>query len=71
MPLGRTISQSDWIKDVKRVTSRWLKEQSPELRGFEWQGGYADFGVSVSSLDRVRNYIEDQEAHHKQTNLWH
>jgi putative transposase len=63
--LGRTISQSDWIKEVKRVSSAWLKEQSPDLRAFEWQGGYADFGVSVSNLDLVRTYIERQEEHHR------
>src|SRR5262245_4271903 len=41
--LGRTISQSDWIREVKRVSSAWLKEQRPDLQAFQWEGGYADF----------------------------
>jgi putative transposase len=63
--LERTISQSEWIKEVKRVSSGWLKEQAAGLKTFEWQGGYADFSVSVSNVDRVRRYIEMQEAHHR------
>ena len=63
--LGRTISQSDWIKELKRVSSAWLKNQAPDLRTFQWQGGYADFGVSVSNLEPVKRYIEKQEAHHR------
>ena len=67
--LGRTISQSDWIKEVKRVSSAWVKKQAPDLRTFEWQSGYADFGVSVSNLDRVKRYIATQEAHHRKVSF--
>ncbi len=62
---GRTITQADWVKEVKRVSSRWLKEQAGDLAGFEWQGGYADFSVSQSNLDQVRDYIANQEEHHR------
>ncbi|HEV8541192.1 MAG TPA: hypothetical protein VGR78_02260, partial [Verrucomicrobiae bacterium] len=31
-----------------------LKDQARELRHFGWQGGYADFGVSVSNLERMK-----------------
>ena len=62
--LGRTIAQADWVKELKRVSNIWLKEQGPEYSGFQWQGGYADFSVSQSNLDHVRAYIERQEEHH-------
>jgi len=39
--LGRTISQADWVKELKRVSSSWLKPQSTALRSFAWQGGTA------------------------------
>ena len=29
--LGRTISQADWVKEVKRVTNGWLKKQRPQF----------------------------------------
>jgi REP element-mobilizing transposase RayT len=60
---GRTITQADWVKELKRVSSIWLKSQS--IRDFAWQGGYSDFSVSKSNLDRVRKYIVNQEDHHR------
>ncbi len=62
---GRTITQADWVKELKRVSNLWLKERGSEYADFEWQGGYADFSVSPSNLDRVKEYISSQEEHHK------
>jgi REP element-mobilizing transposase RayT len=42
---GRTITQAEWVKELKRVSSLWLKKEH-RIRDFEWQGGYADFSVS-------------------------
>jgi REP element-mobilizing transposase RayT len=61
---GRTITQAEWVKELKRISSRWLKEQSGSLCDFEWQGGYADFSVSQSNLNQVRDYVANQEEHH-------
>jgi putative transposase len=62
---GREISQSELVKEVKRVSSRWLKTQGAAFKDFEWQGGYAVFSVSPSNLDRVRSYVADQDEHHR------
>ncbi len=61
---GRTVTQADWVKELKRVSSLWLK-QDQGLRHFEWQSGYADFSVSASNLEQVKKYILNQAAHHK------
>jgi putative transposase len=61
---GRTITQADWVKELKRVSNLWLKEQF-HLSAFEWQAGYADFSVSESNLERVKRYIVNQKEHHK------
>jgi len=61
--LGRTISQAEWIKELKRASNPWLKEQS--LSEFAWQSGYACFSVSVSNLDAVTAYIDGQAEHHR------
>ena len=63
---GRKISQAEWVKELKRVSNLWLKEQGPEYANFEWQGGYADFSVSPSNLEQVQSYIASQEEHHRE-----
>ena len=61
--LGRTITQADWVKELKRVSNMWLKERG-DFAEFEWQGGYAVFSVSQSNLDAVTEYVREQEKHH-------
>jgi putative transposase len=61
---GRTITQAEWVKELKRVSSLWVKENSG-ITNFEWQGGYADFSVSHSKLEQVKSYIANQEEHHR------
>ena len=39
--------------------------QSRDYADFEWQGGYADFSVSQSNLEEVKQYIRGQEEHHR------
>ena len=62
--LGRTITQADWVKELKRVSDLWLQQQGADYADFQWQGGYADFSVSQSNLDQVIAYITHQEEHH-------
>jgi len=63
--LGRTVSQADWVKELKRVSSGWLKGRSETRGKFAWQAGYGAFSVSASNLDKVRAYIEGQDEHHR------
>ena len=65
---GRTITQAEWVKELKRVSNLWLKEEHA-IRGFEWQGGYASFSVSQSNLEQVKKYIANQSEHHKKINF--
>jgi REP-associated tyrosine transposase len=37
--IGRKISLADWVKELKRVSNLWLKEQAPEFAKFQWQAG--------------------------------
>jgi putative transposase len=61
----RTISLSDWVKELKRVTSIWIKTKSTQFDSFAWQAGYGAFSVSQSQSGRVSKYIEQQELHHQ------
>ncbi len=62
---ARTITQAQWVKELKRISHGWLKAQGHEYADFEWQGGYADFSVSQSVLEQVKKYIAGQEMHHQ------
>lgn len=59
---GRTITQADWIKELKRVSNSWVGQR---VHNFGWQSGYADFSVSQSNVEQVTNYISKQEEHHR------
>lgn len=61
--LGRTVSVSEVVEEVKKQSSKWAKEHLGP--GFYWQNGYGAFSVSASNLERVRLYIENQEEHHR------
>jgi putative transposase len=63
--LGRTCQAAELVKEAKRGSSLWLKTRRPELAQFAWQNGYGMFSVGFSQLQRVREYIADQEAHHR------
>jgi REP element-mobilizing transposase RayT len=62
---ARTITQAEWVKELKRISNGWLKEHGRDYADFEWQGGYADFSVSQSNLEQVKQYIASQEEHHR------
>lgn len=64
---ARTITQAEWVKELKRISNGWLKEHGRDYTDFEWQGGYADFSVSQSNLKQVEQYIANQEEHHRKT----
>jgi len=62
---GRTITQAEWVKELKRISNAWLKERGRDYADFEWQGGYSDFSVSQSNLEQIKRYIANQETHHR------
>ena len=63
--LSRKFAIMKVIEKAKTETSKWLKRQSPQLRSFAWQAGYGAFSVSESNIPQVREYIKNQEEHHK------
>ena len=63
--LDQQVAAADLIKEVKRQSSLWAKEEFPTMAEFSWQEGYAAFSVSYSNLTRVRAYIHRQAEHHK------
>jgi REP element-mobilizing transposase RayT len=62
---GKQISIADMKRDIKANSSRWMHEEFDDTKDFAWQTGYGVFGVSFSDVDRVKDYIERQEEHHR------
>jgi putative transposase len=59
-----TFAPSEIAKLLKGDSSRWIREQFPDWRGFAWQDGYGGFTVSKSNLASVATYIQSQRDHH-------
>lgn len=55
---------SDVLRDLKANASGWMHEVFPDVKDFAWQRGYGAFTVSASQVERVRQYIANQEIHH-------
>ena len=63
--LKASITPADLIGDIKTGSTNHINEQSWFACRFSWQQGYGAFSVSHSHLDRVANYILNQETHHR------
>ncbi|HTW60367.1 MAG TPA: transposase [Terracidiphilus sp.] len=57
--LPATHSLAAAVQKLKGSSSRWMG------KGFAWQEGYGAFSVSPSQVPVVRNYIHNQEEHHR------
>ena len=60
---GRKLSIAETVKEIKRGSNQWIQDELG-IGGFKWQSGYGVFSVSLSQLDIVSQYIENQEQHH-------
>jgi REP element-mobilizing transposase RayT len=63
--LGKTLAPSELIKELKRVSSQWIKTKGHSLADFHWQNGYGAFSVSPGHVEPLGEYIERQEEHHR------
>ena len=52
------------LEEVKKSSSKWMKEQDQRYADFKWQIGYGLFSVSPSHVPAVKNYVLNQEEHH-------
>jgi len=60
-----TCSLSDLIREVKKSSNDYIKENKFTKFMFNWQEGYGAFSYSHSQLDNVIAYIMNQKEHHK------
>ena len=63
--MSKNIALAKLLEEIKRHSSRWIKDIDNYYKTFAWQGGYGGFSVSPSLHDRTKRYIENQKKHHK------
>ena len=63
------IALSDLVRDIKANSSRFVNEKRFVRGKFSWQEGFGAFSYSISQLDDVIQYIQNQEEHHKETSF--
>jgi len=66
--MGKLHAPVEFVEQVKRESSKFIKTLGPSYQEFYWQRGYGMFSVSPTHFASAEEYIRDQEAHHqKQT----
>ncbi|MES2795155.1 MAG: IS200/IS605 family transposase [Bacteroidota bacterium] len=63
--LGKQQSISEVAQLIKGESSYWINKNKLLTDYFNWQDDYYAVSVSESQVDKVSNYINRQEQHHK------
>src|SRR5690606_32256607 len=62
--LGSEQTISKIMQLIKGESAFWFNKQNFITEKLEWQDEYFAVSVSESVVDKVRNYIKNQEIHH-------
>lgn len=62
--LSKNIPLAKLMKELKTLSSIWMKSKGEGLENFYWQDGYGAFSVSQEDVATISNYIENQHEHH-------
>ncbi len=55
---------SDMVRDIKSSSTNFINQQKLVRGKFFWQEGFGAFSYSQSHIDRVYQYIKNQQEHH-------
>jgi len=56
---------SDLVREVKKSSNAFIKQERFTPFKFQWQEGYGAFSYAHSNLDKVIQYIQNQKEHHR------
>jgi len=62
---SKNIALAFLLEELKKSSSKWMKQQDTSLRLFKWQDGYGAFTVGQSNVATLKRYIERQKSHHQ------
>ncbi len=57
------------VQLLKGESSFWINKNQLTQDKFEWQDDYFAVSVSESGVNKVREYIKNQEEHHREKNF--
>ncbi len=63
--LPPTLAPAKVVNLLKGESSNWINKNNFLNEKFAWQEGYSVFSVSATGVPKVREYIRNQEKHHK------
>ena len=63
--LGSDQTISKIMQLIKGESSNWVNKNKLVQGHFEWQDEYIAVSVSESMINKVRDYIKNQEKHHR------
>ena len=63
--LRPSLAISDLVREMKNNSTNFINEKKLVKGKFSWQEGYGAFSYSHSHIDKVYNYILNQEQHHR------
>ncbi|PZX61157.1 REP element-mobilizing transposase RayT [Algoriphagus ratkowskyi] len=58
-------SVSDIMKNAKAKSSKWINESQLLENRFEWQSAFGAFTYSEKEIQKVFDYVKNQEMHHQ------
>jgi putative transposase len=67
MKLHPDVALSILVKELKSYSTGWIKNETK--RNFSWQTGYGGYSCSITHVDALIKYIENQKVHHKASTL--
>jgi len=60
-----TCCLSDLVREIKKSSNAYIKENNLTTFKFQWQEGFGAFSYGRWDLDNVIKYVLNQESHHK------
>jgi len=62
---SKNVALSNLMEELKKSSSKWMKEQGNEYSKFQWQDGYGGFSIGASQIGNVKSYLAKQKHHHR------
>lgn len=67
--LHPSVALADLVKDIKLASSEYIKHENL-CQGFGgWQAGYGAFTYAYKDIDRLIEYVKNQQQHHKKADF--
>jgi REP element-mobilizing transposase RayT len=63
--LSKNVAVSELMLNIKRDSSKWIKDRDPGMSDFAWQDGYFAFSIGESGVGALKEYIANQKEHHR------